>query len=174
MSLIRARDLSLEFGGNYILNAVNCSLEHNSRIGLIGTNGSGKTTLIKLFLGLLRPSSGEVLRARNCRVAWLPQDLKLDPNIMLLDHVHASRQDLIGLAGEIDSLSLELGRFHDSDTENRLNQCVERYTALGGYEFENESNMCSPRSACPLKPGTDPAAPSAAESRPAFAWQPSC
>lgn len=138
MSLIRARDLSLEFGGNYILNAVNCSLEHNSRIGLIGTNGSGKTTLIKLFLGLLRPSSGEVLRARNCRVAWLPQDLKLDPNIMLLDHVHASRQDLIGLAGEIDSLSLELGRFHDSDTENRLNQCVERYTALGGYEFENE------------------------------------
>ena len=35
MSLIRARDLSLEFGGNYILNKVNCSLEQNSRVGLI-------------------------------------------------------------------------------------------------------------------------------------------
>ncbi|MFA6721326.1 MAG: ATP-binding cassette domain-containing protein, partial [Candidatus Cloacimonadaceae bacterium] len=53
MSLIRARDLSLEFGGSYILSQVNASLEQNSRVGLIGTNGSGKTTLIRLFLGLL-------------------------------------------------------------------------------------------------------------------------
>ncbi len=138
MSLIRARDLSLEFGGNYILNQVNCSLEQNSQVGLIGTNGSGKTTLIRLFLGLLRPSSGEVLRARNCRVAWLPQDLKLDLDITLLDHVHTSRQDLIALSDEIDSLSQALAKCHSEEIESRLNQCVERYTSLGGYEFENE------------------------------------
>ncbi len=138
MSLIRARDLSLEFGGNYVLDQVNCSLEQNSRVGLIGTNGSGKTTLIRLFLGLLQPSSGEVLRARNCRVAWLPQDLKLDPDISLLDHVRASREELISLADEIDLLSRELARHHNPETETRLNQCVERYTSLGGYEFENE------------------------------------
>ena len=138
MSLIRARDLSLEFGGNYILNKVNCSLEQNSRVGLIGTNGSGKTTLIRLFLGLLQPVSGEVLRARNCRVAWLPQDLKLDPAITLLEHVRSSRLDLISLADEIDRLSQSLATAHDQETEARLNLGVERYTSLGGYEFENE------------------------------------
>lgn len=138
MSLIRARYLSLEFGGNYILNKVNCSLEQNSRVGLIGTNGSGKTTLIRLFLGLLQPVSGEVLRARNCRVAWLPQDLKLDPAITLLEHVRSSRLDLISLADEIDRLSQSLATAHDQETEARLNLGVERYTSLGGYEFENE------------------------------------
>ncbi|MDD4223435.1 MAG: ABC-F family ATP-binding cassette domain-containing protein [Candidatus Cloacimonetes bacterium] len=138
MSLIRARDLSLEFGGSYILSQVNASLEQNSRVGLIGTNGSGKTTLIRLFLGLLRPTSGEVLRARNCRIAWLPQDLKLDPKLTLLEHVRASRQDLISLSDEIERLSRELAQDHKPETEARLNQCVERYTSLGGYEFENE------------------------------------
>ena len=138
MSLIRARDLSLEFGGNYILDQVDCSLEQNSRVGLIGANGSGKTTLIRLFLGLLQPSSGEVLRARNCRVAWLPQDFKLEPDITLLEHVRASRADLISLADEIDILSRELAATHSAETEARLNLCVERYTSLGGYEFENE------------------------------------
>ncbi len=138
MSLIRARELSLEFGGNYILNGVNCSLEQNSRVGLLGTNGSGKTTLIRLFMGLLQPSSGEVLRARNCRVAWLPQDLKLDPGITLLDHVRTSRSDLTSLAQEIENLSHALAAEHTAEAEARLNQCVERYTSLGGYEFENE------------------------------------
>ena len=138
MSLIRARDLSLEFGGNYILDQVDCSLEQNSRVGLIGANGSGKTTLIRLFLGLLQPSSGEVLRARNCRVAWLPQDFKLEPDITLLEHVRASRADLISLGDEIDRLSRELAATHSAETEARLNLCVERYTSLGGYEFENE------------------------------------
>lgn len=138
MSLIRARDLSLEFGGNKVLSSINCSLEHNSRVGLIGMNGSGKTTLIKLLLGLLQPTQGEVLRARNCRIAYLPQELKLDPDIPLLEHLRATRPELQALAARIDSLSQELARGHSSQTEAQLNSVVERYTACGGYEFDNE------------------------------------
>lgn len=138
MSLIRVSDLALEFGGNYILKNIACSLERNSRVGLIGMNGSGKTTLIKLLLGMLQPTSGVVLRARNCRIAYLPQDLKLDPDTLMLDHVRASRPDLQSLAGEIERLSAELNSSHSNQTETRLNAAIERYTALGGYEFDNE------------------------------------
>ena len=138
MSLIRAQNLALEFGGNYILKNVNCSLEHNSRVGLIGMNGSGKTTLIRLLLGLLQPTAGEVLRARNCRIAYLPQELKLDPDITLLEHLQAARPDLHALNQEIHNLSQTLALNHDSQTETRLNAAVENYTAKGGYEFDNE------------------------------------
>jgi len=138
MSLIRARELSLEFGGNYILRGINCSLERNSRVGLIGANGSGKTTLIRTLLGQLQPSSGEVLRARNCRIAYLPQEFKLDPELSLGDYLRSARPELLQLASELEILSRALSASHNPETENRLNAVVERYTALGGYEFDNE------------------------------------
>ncbi len=138
MSLIRVQDLSLEFGGRFVLKNINCSLEHNSRVGLIGMNGSGKTTLIKLLLGFLHPTAGEVLRARNCRVAYLPQELKLDPDTTLLDHLRAARPDLQALAGDIERLSQVLASTHTPQSEAQLNSAIERYTALGGYEFDNE------------------------------------
>ncbi len=138
MSLLQTRGLSIEFGGNYVLRDVNCSLERNSRIGLIGMNGSGKTTLIRALLGLLRPTEGEVLRARNCRIAWLPQDLKLDPDEVMADYVRSSRPELTALSAEIDALSQALSKEHTETAETRLNAAVERYTALGGYEFDNE------------------------------------
>ncbi len=136
MSLIRALDLTLEFGDKKIINGVNCSLEKNSRVGLIGSNGSGKTTLIRLFLGQLSPSSGEVLRARNTRVAWLPQVLNLDPALSLIAYARASRPDLSKLSAQIERLAPLADK--SPETQAELAKAVETYTALGGYEFDNE------------------------------------
>lgn len=138
MSLIRVNGLAQEFGGNYVLKEINCSLEHNSRVGLIGMNGSGKSTLIKLMLGLFQPTAGEVLRSRNCRIAYLPQDLKLEPQLRMVDHVRSARPDLQSLAAQIDQLSRVLELKHSSETESQLNAAIERYTSAGGYEFDNE------------------------------------
>ncbi|MGC9362565.1 MAG: ABC-F family ATP-binding cassette domain-containing protein, partial [Candidatus Syntrophosphaera sp.] len=138
MSLIQVNDLSLEFGGNHVLKEVTCSVEHNSRIGLIGMNGSGKTTLIRLMLGEIEPSSGEVLRARNCRVAYLPQNFLLEPRQEMVAYVRAARSELLSLSQEIENLSRSLAADHASLTEARLNAAIVRYTALGGYEFDNE------------------------------------
>jgi len=136
MSLIRALDLTLEFGAKKIIDSANCSLEKNSRVGLIGSNGSGKTTLIRLFLGELRPSWGEVLRAKNCRIAWLPQNLNQDPSLSLIEYVRASREDLAGLSAQIQRLAPLSEKSDKARLE--LNRVVESYTALGGYEFDNE------------------------------------
>lgn len=138
MSLVRAQDLALEFGGNYILRDVNCSLEQNSRVGLIGANGSGKTTLIKLILGIQQPTSGAVVKARNCKIAYLPQNFKLDQNRLMLDYVKDSRPDLRELSQQIEGLSQALADGYSESLENSLNARVEHYTALGGYEFDNE------------------------------------
>ena len=136
MSLIRALDLTLEFGDRKIINGANCSLEKNSRVGLIGSNGSGKTTLIRLFLGQLSPSSGEVLRARNTHIAWLPQVLNLDPALSLIDYARASRPDLSKLSAQIERLAPLADK--TPETQAELAKVVETYTALGGYEFDNE------------------------------------
>ena len=56
-----------------------------SRIVLLGENGNGKTTLVKLIMGELQPSDGDVLRSPHARFAVVNQhhadqiDLSLTP-----------------------------------------------------------------------------------------------
>lgn len=143
MSLIQVLDVSLEFAGSYVLKNINCTVEHNSRIGLIGSNGSGKTTLIKLMLGLLRPTSGEVIKARKCQVAYLPQNLCLDPDQTMYDYISSSRQQLRELHEQIIHLSARLHQDHNSSTEAELIKAVEQFQSLGGDVFENELKYIS-------------------------------
>jgi ABC-2 type transport system ATP-binding protein len=57
--LISANGLSKHYGSVIALNSVN--FEVNEGItGLLGANGAGKSTSIKLFLGLIKPSSGSL------------------------------------------------------------------------------------------------------------------
>ncbi len=62
-AVIEAFDLTKRFGGPAeppVLDAVNLRVEQGEVFGYIGPNGAGKTTTLRLFLGLLRPSSGSV------------------------------------------------------------------------------------------------------------------
>lgn len=138
MSLIQTQDLALEFGGTYVLDGISCAIEHNSRIGLIGPNGCGKSTLIKLMLGQLTPTSGTVQRASRCVVAYLPQNAMPDQDLSLLDYVLGSRPDIAVLKAEIEALSARLNQAHTPETEAALASAVERFTSLGGYEWDNE------------------------------------
>ena len=51
--------------------SLTCSM--SSRVAVIGPNGSGKSTAIKLLIGELKPTSGEVWRNNNARIAYVAQ-----------------------------------------------------------------------------------------------------
>lgn len=62
-----------------------------SRIVLLGENGNGKTTLVKLLIGELEATEGEIFRAGGTRIALVNQhhadqiDLTLSPLQFMLD-----------------------------------------------------------------------------------------
>lgn len=59
--MISFKDVSKNFGKLHALDKVNLDLTEGKCYALIGPNGSGKTTLIKSLLGLVIPTSGEIL-----------------------------------------------------------------------------------------------------------------
>jgi len=58
---IKVQKLTKKFKNYLAVNNINFSLEENKTLGLLGPNGCGKTTSIGMMLGLITPSSGEVL-----------------------------------------------------------------------------------------------------------------
>lgn len=61
MTILRAHNLSLQLGGQSILDSIDIELEQGKMVGLIGPNGAGKSSLLKLLAGLLTSDSGELL-----------------------------------------------------------------------------------------------------------------
>lgn len=59
-NLVEIKDLSKSYFNKKALNNVNFNIEEGKVVGILGPNGSGKTTLIKILVGLLRQSKGEV------------------------------------------------------------------------------------------------------------------
>ncbi len=59
-SAIVIKDLWFSYDGHPVLEDVNLSVPQGDFVSVVGPNGGGKTTLLKLVLGLLRPSQGEV------------------------------------------------------------------------------------------------------------------
>src|SRR3712207_1738861 len=60
MDTIRVEELSKRYGRIEALRGVDLRVPEGAVFGLVGPNGAGKTTLIKVLVGALRPSGGEV------------------------------------------------------------------------------------------------------------------
>ena len=58
---IKVKNLSKKFNNFLAVDNINFTLEKNKILGLLGSNGCGKTTSIGMMLGLITPTSGEVL-----------------------------------------------------------------------------------------------------------------
>ncbi len=58
---IIVNNLSKKYSNKLAVKNINFKINENEIIGLLGPNGCGKTTTIAMILGLLKPTSGEIL-----------------------------------------------------------------------------------------------------------------
>ena len=62
MPLLQARNLTRSYGpGALVVNDVSFTIAGGETLGLVGESGSGKSTIARMVLGLIEPTSGEVL-----------------------------------------------------------------------------------------------------------------
>jgi ABC-2 type transport system ATP-binding protein len=84
------------FGDRLVLDNVSLRIDEGEVFGLVGPSGSGKTTAVKLIVGLLRPSSGEVTvqgvaptefgTKEKSRIGYMPQSFSLYPSLTVLEN----------------------------------------------------------------------------------------
>ena len=59
--MIQLVDVCKSFENKEALKHINLSIHEGETMAIIGGSGSGKSTLLRLLIGLIRPSSGEIL-----------------------------------------------------------------------------------------------------------------
>jgi ABC-2 type transport system ATP-binding protein len=97
MTMLKADKLTLRFGDQLALDALDLSIAAGEIHCLLGANGAGKTTTIHLFLGFLEPTSGaahvngrEVAKnvmAARADLAYVPEQVHLYPTLTGLENL---------------------------------------------------------------------------------------
>jgi zinc transport system ATP-binding protein len=83
-NLLELKDLSVSVDGRHILHDINLCIQPGETQVIFGPNGGGKTTLLKVMLGLVAPSRGEVTILREHpdkgrrHVGYVPQHSLFD------------------------------------------------------------------------------------------------
>ena len=85
MSLFSLLDVSLSFGGPYIVEKANFQVDPGERVCLLGRNGAGKSTLMKIIAGETKPDSGQVFRQPGAVFCRLTQEIPADAGGVVRD-----------------------------------------------------------------------------------------
>lgn len=135
VALIETRALTKRYGGGVTaLSELTLAVEPGI-IGLVGANGAGKSTFIKIMLGLLEPSGGELrvlgldpatqsVQVRQ-RVGYMPEHDCLPSEVSAAEYVtHLAR---------ISGLPANAARERASEALRHVGLYEERYRQIGGY-----------------------------------------
>ncbi len=87
MNLISLTKVKKTAGPRILYEDVTFGIQEGEKTALIGRNGSGKSTLFSLIKGTDEPDSGEVVRNRELRMAYLSQSPVYRPDQSLMDFV---------------------------------------------------------------------------------------
>ncbi len=95
---VTARGVGKQFGDKDVVSEVTFDIPRGSIFGVIGPSGSGKTTAMRMMLGVIRPTSGEMrvlgrephkFRRRDREgMGYLPQLFALFPELSVLENLN--------------------------------------------------------------------------------------
>lgn len=77
MSLVSLKGVGKSFGKEKILGDINLDIKKGEVVGIVGPSGAGKSVLVKMLIGFLKPSEGEITFQMNPLIGFSMQDNSL-------------------------------------------------------------------------------------------------
>lgn len=92
--MLQSRGLTRAFGDRVVVDHVDLDIRPGRITGFVGANGAGKTTTMRMILGVLAPTSGEVLwngspitpEIRR-RIGYMPEERGLYPRMKVMEQL---------------------------------------------------------------------------------------
>jgi zinc transport system ATP-binding protein len=81
MTLVKVKDLSVNYGARSALMSVSLSVESAEIVTIVGPNGSGKTSLLRAIIGAIKSEQGSVTKRNGIQIGYVPQQLHIDATL---------------------------------------------------------------------------------------------
>jgi len=102
-------------GAIHALEGLNLQVEEGEIFGLLGPNGAGKTTTVKMIMGFMAPTAGEItFQGKQLAMAeprqqfgYLPESFKPNPNLTVEEYL-SFHTELAGSAVDLQKLDEQL------------------------------------------------------------------
>lgn len=144
MTILTFQSIRKDFGIKEILHDASFTVEDTDKVGLIGVNGSGKSTLLKMIAGIEPIDGGKRIARSGANIVYLPQQPNVDESLTVLEQVFANSSEQMGLVGEYETLSQQMGSAEGAQLETlmrRLAQVSEKMDATGAWELETKAKI---------------------------------
>ena len=138
---------SLFFGGRAIFDAIGFQINPGDRIGLVGRNGAGKSTLLKLIAGDYSLDEGSISKAKEVRIGFLRQDLKMDMDKSIVEIARSAFDELTRINTRIEEINKEFEVRTDYESDSyaalidELSELSERFGLLGGDSIDADVEL---------------------------------
>lgn len=123
MNILSLENITHSYTERKLFDNTSFYLHEGEKVGVIGINGTGKSTLLKIMAGVEVPDEGEVIKASNMMIHYLPQNPKFNDGDTVLESV----QNMI----------------HHHANENELVKAKSMLTRLGITDFEQKTGELS-------------------------------
>lgn len=84
MVLLTCEHLKKSYTEKQLITDVSFSIHDTDKIGFVGVNGTGKSTLLKMVAGVLEPEGGNIIRSRELKAGYLPQNPPYNEDMTVL------------------------------------------------------------------------------------------
>lgn len=95
MSQLIVEKLSNTVGAKTLFTDIGFTISSGEKAGLIGVNGTGKSTLLSILAGVADADTITMDHPNNYRIAYLPQEPEVDPNLSVMETVFMSDAPII-------------------------------------------------------------------------------
>src|SRR6478672_1319552 len=133
--MLEALNLSKTFVGPPAVDCVSFTIRPGEILGYLGPNGAGKSTTVKMLIGLIEPTSGEILldgreirqdlKSFQRRIGYVPEEPHLYP--------HLSGREYLQLAGRLRGIQRRVLESKMDELLRLVGLFDDRHASLASY-----------------------------------------
>ncbi|MAW96626.1 MULTISPECIES: ABC-F family ATP-binding cassette domain-containing protein [unclassified Leeuwenhoekiella] len=132
MNYVSVESISKAFGERVLFRDLSFGINEGQKIGLVAKNGTGKTSMLDILAGAENPDSGQVIFRKGIKVAFLPQEPNLDPNLTVEETILDSDNEILKV---ISAYEHALQNMEDAEAYQKAFDQMEAHQA---WDFETQ------------------------------------
>jgi len=132
VNYLSVETISKSYGERVLFEDISFGISKDQKVAFVAKNGTGKTSILNIIAGLDTSDSGQVVIRKDISMAYLAQNMDLDPKLTIEETIFATDNKILSIVNQYEKALLNLD---DTDAYQAAFELMEQYNA---WDFETQ------------------------------------